>query len=111
MAVVEAFEKHRNLVDELLRDVARYNPAADRDVITRAFRYAAEAHEGQTRKSGEDFIHHPVAVARICAELRLDAQTITAALLHDVLEDTERDVDELRIEFGEDVVHLVAGVT
>jgi GTP diphosphokinase / guanosine-3',5'-bis(diphosphate) 3'-diphosphatase len=111
MAVVEAFEKHKDLVDELLEDVAKYNPAADQDLITRAFRFAAAAHEGQMRKSGEDFIHHPVAVARLCAELRLDAQTIAAALLHDVLEDTDRDVEELRGEFGDDIARLVEGVT
>jgi guanosine-3',5'-bis(diphosphate) 3'-pyrophosphohydrolase len=111
MAVVEAFEKHKDLVDELLEDVAKYNPAADRDLIMRAFRFAAAAHDGQMRKSGEDFIHHPVAVARFCAELRLDAQTIAAALLHDVLEDTERDVEDLRGEFGDDITRLVEGVT
>ncbi len=66
---------------------------------------------GQTRRSGEEFIHHPLGVARICAELHLDEQTIAAALLHDVIEDTESDLEELRAEFGADVAQLVEGVT
>ncbi|MBD0330995.1 MAG: HD domain-containing protein, partial [Thermoleophilia bacterium] len=110
MAVV-SYEKHQHLVDALLEDVTAYNPAIDRDLILRAFRYAAQAHEGQRRRSGEDFIVHPVSVARICAELRQDEQTIAAALLHDVAEDTEADVDEIRAEFGDEVAHLVDGVT
>src|ERR687886_700183 len=71
MAVLEAHGAHQNLVDELLEEVATYNPEVDRDLLTRAFRYAAAAHEGQQRRSGEDFIHHPWGVARICAGLRL----------------------------------------
>jgi len=111
MAVVEAYEKHQDLVDALLEDVSAYNPTVDRELILRAFRYAAEAHAGQQRRSGEDFIHHPVGVARICAELRQDEQTIAAALLHDVVEDTDADVEELRAEFGDEVARLVEGVT
>ncbi|MDQ3992905.1 MAG: bifunctional (p)ppGpp synthetase/guanosine-3',5'-bis(diphosphate) 3'-pyrophosphohydrolase [Actinomycetota bacterium] len=111
MAVVEAYEKHEHLVDALLEDVAAYNPAVDRDLILRAFRYAARCHEGQQRRSGEDFVHHPLGVARICAELRQDEQTIAAALLHDVVEDTEADIEEIRGEFGDEVARLVEGVT
>jgi GTP diphosphokinase / guanosine-3',5'-bis(diphosphate) 3'-diphosphatase len=111
MAVVEAHEKHQDLVDELLADVTAYNPGVDRDLIVRAFRYAADAHEGQLRQSGQDFIHHPFGVAKICAELRLDGQTIAAALLHDVVEDTEADIDDVRVEFGDEVARLVEGVT
>src|SRR5215208_3984067 len=111
MAVVEAYEKHQDLVDALLEDVSAYNPTVDRGLILHAFRYAAEAHAGQQRRSGEDFIHHPVGVARICAELRQDEQTIAAALLHDVVEDTDADVEELRAEFGDEVARLVEGVT
>ncbi len=111
MAVVEAAERHQNLVDELLEDVAAYNPAVDRDLLTGAFRFAAQAHTGQQRRSGEDFIHHPFGVAKICAGLRQDDQTITAALLHDVVEDTQADLDEVRAEFGDEVARLVDGVT
>src|ERR687883_161204 len=111
MAVLEAHEAHRNLVDELLEEVASYNPEVDRELIARAFRYAANAHEGQTRRSGEPFIMHPVGVAKICAQLRLDEQTLAAALLHDVVEDTGAELDEVRSEFGDEVARLVDGVT
>jgi GTP diphosphokinase / guanosine-3',5'-bis(diphosphate) 3'-diphosphatase len=111
MAVVETHEKHKDLVDELLADVTAYNPAVDQDLIVRAFHYAARAHEGQVRRSGQDFIHHPFGVAKICAELRLDGQTIAAALLHDVVEDTDADIEEVRAEFGDEVAQLVEGVT
>src|SRR3954467_15543446 len=111
MAIVEAGERHQGLLDELLEEVAGYDTAVDRELITRAFRYAAAAHEGQQRRSGEPFILHPVGVAKICAELRLDEATLAAALLHGVVEDTERDSDELRAEFGDEIARLVEGVT
>jgi guanosine-3',5'-bis(diphosphate) 3'-pyrophosphohydrolase len=111
MAVLEAHGAHQNLVDELLEEVAAYNPEVDRDLLTRAFRFAAQAHEGQQRRSGEAFIHHPWGVAKICAQLRLDEQTLAAALLHDVVEDTETELDEVRAEFGDEVARLVDGVT
>src|ERR671934_2794743 len=111
MAVLEAHGAHQNLVDELLEEVATYNPEVDRELLTRAFRFAAAAHEGQQRRSGEDFIHHPWGVAKICAELRLDEATLAAALLHDVLEDTETSLEEVRSEFGDESAQLVEGVT
>ena len=111
MSVVESAEKHQDLVDELLEAVAAYNPQVDRDLLIRAFRYAEKAHEGQLRGSGEDFIIHPWGAAKICAELRLDEQTIAAALLHDVVEDTDTSPEEIRAEFGDDVARLVEGVT
>jgi GTP diphosphokinase / guanosine-3',5'-bis(diphosphate) 3'-diphosphatase len=111
MTVLEAAEKHQELLAELIADVAAYNPDLDKDLLTRAFRFAAQAHEGQQRRSGEDFIQHPWSVAKICAELRLDEQTIAAALLHDVVEDTDTDAKELRAEFGDEIAQLVEGVT
>ncbi len=111
MAVVGAQQHHQELIDELIAAVEGYNPAVDRELLARAFRQAAEAHKGQVRRSGEEFIHHPFGVAKICAELRLDEQTIVAALLHDVVEDTESDIDEIRAEFGDEVALLVEGVT
>jgi GTP pyrophosphokinase len=110
MAVVEQSE-HQNLVEELIGDVALYKPDVDRELIARAFHYAASAHEGQVRRSGEAFIQHPWSVAKICAELRLDEDTVVAALLHDVVEDTEITTDDLRAEFGDEVARLVEGVT
>ena len=111
MATVESGEKHQGLLDELLAAVAEYGGAVDRELVTRAFRFAAAAHEGQQRRSGSDFIEHPVGVARICAQLHLDEQTLAAALLHDVVEDTETDIDDVRAEFGEEISRLVEGVT
>src|SRR5712691_11616903 len=111
MTVVETPGQHEHLVEELLDEVAAYNRGVARSLVARAFAFAAKAHEGQTRRSGEPFVHHPLEVARICAGLRLDEQTIAAALLHDVVEDTGVDVDELRSEFGDEITRLVDGVT
>ncbi|HEY7016962.1 MAG TPA: bifunctional (p)ppGpp synthetase/guanosine-3',5'-bis(diphosphate) 3'-pyrophosphohydrolase [Gaiellaceae bacterium] len=111
MTVLEAGERHQELIDELISTVAAYNEDVDRDLLARAFAFAAAAHEGQQRRSGEDFIHHPWGAAKICAELRLDDQTIAAALLHDVVEDTGTDIKDVRDEFGDEVAQLVEGVT
>ena len=86
-------ERHEPLLVELLAQVSTYNPKVDSELITRAFDYACEHHRGQRRKSGEEFIHHPWSVAVICAELKLDSATIAAALLHDVVEDTEAELE------------------
>ncbi|MGZ5322387.1 MAG: HD domain-containing protein, partial [Solirubrobacterales bacterium] len=83
----------------------------DREEIERAFAFAGESHAGQERKSGEDFITHPLGVARICAGLRLDTATLCAALLHDTVEDTSASLDEVRERFGEEIAQLVDGVT
>jgi GTP pyrophosphokinase len=111
MTVLESAERHQELIDELIESVAAYNKDVDRDLLTRAFRFAAAAHEGQQRRSGEDFINHPWGAAKICAELHLDEQTIAAALLHDVVEDTGTDIKDVRAEFGDEVATLVEGVT
>src|SRR4051812_11389293 len=110
MAIVET-SPHEDLLDGLLADVGAYKPDVDRELIRRAFRFAAKAHEGQKRRSGEDFIHHPIGAARILAELHLDEATIAAALLHDTVEDTGVSIDDIRAEFGEEVAQLVEGVT
>ncbi len=111
MATLETGERHQALLDGLLAEVAGYTTAVDLDLITRAFQYAAAAHEGQQRQSGSDFIEHPVGAALICAELRLDEQTIAAALLHDVVEDTDTDIEDVRAAFGDEIAQLVEGVT
>jgi GTP diphosphokinase / guanosine-3',5'-bis(diphosphate) 3'-diphosphatase len=111
MTVVDAQQHHESLVEELLASVETYNPDVDRDLVRRAFAFAEEHHRGQVRRSGEEFIHHPWGVACICAELHLDEQTIAAALLHDVVEDTETELDDVRAEFGPDIAQLVEGVT
>ena len=111
MAVLEAPERHQDLVEELLAEVSAYNPEVDRELLARAFAFAAKAHEGQQRRSGEDFIHHPFGAAKICAELRLDDETIAAALMHDVVEDTDVTIEQVRDEFGDEIAQLVEGVT
>jgi GTP pyrophosphokinase len=111
MATLETAERNQDLVDELIRDVESYNPAVDKDLLARAFRFAAAHHEGQQRRSGEEFIAHPWSVAKICAELHQDEETIVAALLHDVVEDTDTELADVRAEFGDDVARLVDGVT
>ncbi len=111
MTVVEASGRHDHLVDELIDEVSSYYESVDRELLTKAFHFAATAHAGQRRNSGEDFIHHPFNVAKICAGLRQDEETISAALLHDVVEDTSVDIDDLRSEFGEEIAFLVEGVT
>ncbi|HEY7732935.1 MAG TPA: bifunctional (p)ppGpp synthetase/guanosine-3',5'-bis(diphosphate) 3'-pyrophosphohydrolase [Gaiellaceae bacterium] len=111
MAVVDTERHHENLVNELIANVEAYNPGVDRELIRRAFEHAGLRHRGQTRRSGEEFIHHPWGVAQICAELHLDDATIAAALLHDVIEDTDAELDELRAEFGQEIAQLVEGVT
>jgi guanosine-3',5'-bis(diphosphate) 3'-pyrophosphohydrolase len=87
------------------------SPKVDVREVVRAYQYAREAHEGQFRKSGEEYISHPIAVATELADLGLDTATLVAALLHDVVEDTPATRDEIASYFGEDVAHLVDGVT
>jgi guanosine-3',5'-bis(diphosphate) 3'-pyrophosphohydrolase len=108
MAVVE---RHEDLVDELLADVEAYKQDVDRDLLARAFEFAAKAHAGQVRASGQEFIFHPWGVAKILAGLQLDEATLAAALLHDVVEDTDTEGHEVRAEFGDEVANLVEGVT
>ena len=98
-------------IEGLLRKVKGYHPKADLRLIQRAYEVAAAAHRGQRRLSGEPFIEHPLAVAHVLADLHLDAVTIAAALLHDVVEDTPLTLDELRREFGDEIAGLVDGVT
>jgi guanosine-3',5'-bis(diphosphate) 3'-pyrophosphohydrolase len=83
----------------------------DRAAIERAFDFACERHADQRRYSGDEFITHPVGVAQVCAGMRLDTETLCAALLHDTVEDTSASLDEIREEFGEEIAQLVDGVT
>jgi GTP pyrophosphokinase len=90
---------------------AQYLPEADRERLGRAFTFAEAAHDGQFRLTGEPYVEHPLAVAGILAELRLDTDTLTAALLHDTVEDTHVSRDDVRAAFGDSVAKLVEGVT
>lgn len=96
---------------ELARLTSAYLPVSDQAMLAKAFKFASEAHAGQCRKSGEPFVAHPVEVAIILADLRMDVETLTAALLHDTVEDTKTTTDEVAREFNEQVACLVEGVT
>ena len=99
------------LVQPLLAEVKEHDPNAALSEIQRAFEIAKAAHAGQKRKSGEDYITHPVAVSQILAELGLNDQTIIASLLHDTVEDTPYSLTQLRKDFGDEIANLVDGVT
>jgi GTP diphosphokinase / guanosine-3',5'-bis(diphosphate) 3'-diphosphatase len=104
----ELIQKAKN---NLLEKVKFSNPKADLNKIVRAIDFAKNAHVGQTRASGEPFIIHPIAVAEILTELKLDTASLVTAILHDVIEDTEVKVDEVEKEFGAEIAKLVDGVT
>ncbi len=99
------------LLAPLVDALKEHHPTSNENEIRRAFEVARKAHEGQFRKSGEDYITHPVAVSLILAELGLNETTIIASLLHDTVEDTPYSLDQLRADFGEEISNLVDGVT
>src|SRR5689334_23489884 len=98
-------------IRELIDRVHAYDPSADGAWLTRVYEVADQAHEGQRRASGESYIEHPLAVAGILADLEMDRQTIAAALLHDVVEDTSITTEQVAAAFGEEIANLVDGVT
>ncbi len=109
-------DEERKLLGDLFAVIGEHSDSGgdggpDRDEIERAFAFACERHADQRRKSGEDFITHPVEVAKVCAGLRLDTETLCAALLHDTVEDTSASLDEVREQFGDTIAQLVDGVT
>ena len=108
---IQEFSKPEDLYDELIASIRKYHPSTDITLIEKAYHVAFEAHKGQVRKSGEAYIIHPLCVAIILAELELDKETIAAGLLHDVLEDTVMTEEQMREEFGDEVLLLVDGVT
>jgi len=91
--------------------IRTYHPGADVDLIAKAWQFGERAHSGQKRKSGDPYFVHPVSVAGILTDLKLDGASICAGLLHDVVEDTLASVDDIEREFGEEVAFLVDGVT
>src|SRR5215211_5374603 len=97
--------------DHLLAQVETYLPPNDLDLVRRAYDFALESHAGQTRRSGEPYVNHPLAAAEALAELRLDSSSIAAALLHDVPEDVGVPIAEIESRFGPEVAKLVDGVT
>jgi GTP pyrophosphokinase len=98
-------------IENLIKLVRGYNPEADADQIRSAYDFAALAHEGQFRATGEPYVIHPLNVAMLLADMHLDTETIEAALLHDTIEDTAATNEDLAKQFGPTVAHLVEGVT
>ncbi len=100
-----------SLVEPLIRELREHYDVVDDELIRRAFTVADKAHQGQLRKSGEEYITHPVAVSEILAQLGLNTTTVVASLLHDTVEDTPYSLEQLRNDFGDEVANLVDGVT
>ncbi len=99
------------MIEAVVKRVLEYAPGADTSVILDAYQYAAFAHRGQVRKNGEDYLIHPLAVAAILADLRMDVETIATGLLHDTIEDTFATREEIEGRFGAAVADMVDGVT
>ncbi len=97
--------------EDLAEKVLRYHPEAPLEIIQRGYVVSAKYHKGQVRMNGEPYLTHPLEVANLLAELKLDVVTVTAGLLHDVLEDTLMSAEELRKQFGDEVYQIVEGVT
>ena len=104
-------EQATDRIDVLIENASVYLSDEDCEAIEEAYLFAKDAHEGQFRKSGEPFIMHPVEVAIILSDLRMDSDTLRAAVLHDTVEDTEYTLDDIRKKFGDTVAELVDGVT
>lgn len=98
-------------IDTIIEQVLKYNPEADGELIRRAYEFARDAHVSQLRNTGEPYIMHPLATAEILVDLEMDSTSIAAALLHDVVEDQDYSVDDIKSRFGEEVAQLVDGVT
>jgi GTP pyrophosphokinase len=98
-------------IQDIIDKVRTYHSNADVDLIQKAFVLAADVHEGQTRRSGEPYLMHPIAVAKLCAELRLDEHAVCAAILHDTVEDTETTLEQVNELFGPTIGRLVDGLT
>jgi GTP diphosphokinase / guanosine-3',5'-bis(diphosphate) 3'-diphosphatase len=112
----QGLEEHeRELLVDLFAVISEHADDAvqpvDREQVAKAFRFSCERHADQQRKSGEEFITHPVGVAKICAGMRLDTETICAALLHDTVEDTSACLEDVQLAFGDEIGQLVDGVT
>jgi len=98
-------------IRQLVETLEAYLPEEQVELVLKAYEFGAIAHEGQTRLSGEPYISHPVAVAKMLADMHLDPQTIVAAILHDVVEDTDTSISDLEEQFGSEVAALVDGVS
>ena len=98
-------------IEEIVEKVGQNHPQADLNVLRRAYIFSAKHHKGQTRASGEPYLVHPLEVANILADMRLDEVSVATGLLHDVVEDTLVEPEVIRDSFGEEIAHLVDGLT
>ena len=98
-------------LEEIVERVRAYAPQSDLSLLNKAYAFSSRAHEGQRRRSGEPYLHHPLEVAGILTRLKLDLSSVVAGLLHDVVEDTPHTREEIKKEFGGDIAALVDGVT
>jgi len=98
-------------INDIIDKITEYHPDADLDIIDRAYIYSARVHDGQVRLSGEPYLSHPLEVAGILADMKLDVVSVAAGLLHDVVEDTHATIEEINEMFGKDVSNIVSGVT
>ena len=98
-------------LEPILQSLREHHPKAEVALLQRAFEVAERAHQGQTRRSGDDYITHPLSVTQILADLGLTPPTLAAALLHDTVEDTDYSLEDLRRDFGGEIAQLVDGVT
>ena len=97
--------------EDILATVERYHPNEDLEMLRRAYMFSAKEHHGQVRRSGEPYLSHPLAVASILAEMKLDAVCVTVGLLHDIVEDTSTPLEQIEAQFGRDVANIVNGLT
>jgi len=98
-------------INDIIDKITEYYPDVDLDIIDRAYIYSARVHDGQVRLSGEPYLSHPLEVAGILTEMKLDVVSVVAGLLHDVVEDTHATIEEINEMFGKDIGHIVSGVT
>jgi GTP diphosphokinase / guanosine-3',5'-bis(diphosphate) 3'-diphosphatase len=98
-------------LETLIEEIPKYQPGADLDLVERAYRFSEASHQGQQRASGEPYLSHPLEVANLLVDFKMDVTTVTAGLLHDVLEDTSATKEDLAREFGGEIAELVDGVT
>ena len=98
-------------IEDLVESIKSYTPDADVAILRRAHEFAATVHRGQARRSGDPYLSHPMRVAAILADLKMDVRAIAAGLLHDAIEDTQTTVEEIRTLFGDEIADLVDGVT
>ena len=98
-------------IERVIKKFSENHPNVDTEILQKAYDFAFEAHEGQVRKSNEPYINHPLHTAYLLTEIKADLATVAAGLLHDVPEDTSRTIEEIEIEFGQEIANLVKGIT